>query len=930
MQFRALLAILLLASASVADAGTVWTLQPNYDDTLDSRYPLGDKPIVHGACTNGWLCEHIGSSTGEIDTTSATTIEISTAGFQDTSSYEFVYKAFSSGNVQVCATVPDQSTWTGYHENFTGFGVKITDGLLIPDYFSQAWNPYISDIPRHKIGTLLANGTTQGDPLTAGPETVCETFHDLTDEWRGWQSNDGVTFTQVGATTVQAPAGTLYAGAFGVSQEAGQTSFATLTNVTASSTITVYSTASAPTFSVAPAVTNLANTAIDISFTLDQSGTVYGVACPNGQSAPSVAQVKAGACASAGVVDAFSNSVAATVADSDQFNGLTAATTYDLHFAANNPTNGDTAAIVTIADQTTGGGVQGTCMAPLAGPTNGTISTGMFLTANVNCRRGNDIVAGWDFSLPAETPIAARGGIFDGSTGAFPSYFTGNRLFECNFKWDELEPTNDSWTAGEAKIDACLGAHAGYNGAWLNFRGTQVKIRDCESPGNPTGTVDKHTSEWNAPDWIRASYSSYLTQQGCNEPGKFQIYSLDIDDDNALHDPDGAGPLGTPHDEYFEFIQHYATYMAAHHSNKNFWQMMHVSSGSRGEECCGGVSNGVIIEIINTWSDTYRAVSAGMASRLSWMDTNDPYFGEAVTDGGTGVRGGIIERWLQSVFTPGNVSKTGITRDTNGYMTVSQTFLPISQLRMYMDENEECDDPAKFGQVPADWALCEMETTLRILQMRRNVLWIDQGMILNQRVGTFAAQEMGHTPATQPDGWTQLMETRGPNLIVLKNFERGIGQREVLGATTVTLKTDFGFNAINNTSTNPPPTSDSGCNFGGNNHCYAIAMGRRGASIGFFVDDAFWPTTVTNDAVFKLTYVSTASKTITIKKGATTLCTINAIGSTAVRTATCFVDNYNPSAAGQAQDFSVDSDGTVDLMFVRLIKDGGVGAKWGP
>ncbi len=914
MKLRASLVATLLA--------IVYSLQPNYDLTLSSKYPLGDKPIVTGACTNGWECAHIGTSSGEITTTSATTIGFSTAGVQDTASYEFAYQTFTSGDVQICATVPDQSTWTGYHENFTGFGVKITEGLLIPDYFSQMWNPYLSDIVRHKIGTLLVNSTSQGDPLTAGPEMVCETFDDTLDEWRGWQSDDGSNFTQVGATTVHTPAGTLYAGAFGVSQESGQTSVAILTDVVASSTITVYSTGNPPAFSAAPTVISLANTTADITFTLTQDGTVYGVACPNGQAtAPTITQIKAGACGAAGVVDAFSQVVVAGVADADQFTGLTAATTYDFYFAANNATNGDNNAPFPIANQITSTGTIGTCASALPGPTNATMSSGLFLTADVDCRKANDIVAGWDFSLPAETPIAARGGFFSGgSAGAKPAYFTGNRLYECNFAWYELEPTNDSWTAGEALVDACLANHTGFTGAWLNIRGSQVTIRDCAN------TTDKFTSEWNAPSWVRTAFSAHLLTQSCNQPGDFQIRSLNFGDDTFVP----GGGIASAHDEYIEFVQHYADYIAAHHSTKNFWQAIHIGSQSRGEECCiSGLTNqqATIFEVINLWADTYGAINAGLRSRLAWMNLADPYYAEGVTNNGTGLRGGIIERFLQGEYTPG--TRAGITLDANGYMTVSPLFEPISQLRHYMDENEECGSTSKFGGATYK-PICYMESMLRMLQMYRNVAWAD-AFTTNGRLDNFFSQEAGHTPATQPDGWAQLVEMRGVasgSPVTLKNLERGIGQRETLGATTVTNKSLIGYNPVNSGTNNPPVTSAS-CNFGGDTNCYAMTLSRRGASIGFFVDDAFWATSLTQNAVFKLTYISTADKTITVKKGATTLCTISAIGSTVVRTATCFVANFNPSASGVAEDFSVDSDGTVDLMFVRLIKDGGVGAVWG-
>lgn len=108
----------------------------------------------------------------------------------------------------------------------------------------------------------------------------------------------------------------------------------------------------APTFSAGPTPGSITATTIPFTFTSDTTGTVKGVACPDGQASPSVAQVIAGDCT--GDVDAvatISEAVTAAVGDGGTFSGLSASTTYDTHFAIDATT--DSAAISSVANQTT-------------------------------------------------------------------------------------------------------------------------------------------------------------------------------------------------------------------------------------------------------------------------------------------------------------------------------------------------------------------------------------------------------------------------------------------------------------------------------------------------------------------------------------------------------------------------------------------------
>lgn len=121
---------------------------------------------------------------------------------------------------------------------------------------------------------------------------------------------------------------------------------------TAQVTLALRPASAAPAFSAGPTAGTPTSTTIPFTFTSDTTGTVKGVACPDGQAAPSVAQVIAGDCT--GDVNAeatISEAVTGGVGDSGEFTGLDADTTYDNHFAIDATT--DSASISSVANITT-------------------------------------------------------------------------------------------------------------------------------------------------------------------------------------------------------------------------------------------------------------------------------------------------------------------------------------------------------------------------------------------------------------------------------------------------------------------------------------------------------------------------------------------------------------------------------------------------
>jgi hypothetical protein len=150
-----------------------------------------------------------------------------------------------------------------------------------------------------------------------------------------------------------------------------------------------------PTFTAGPTAGTPTGEAVAITFTSSQTGTVYGVACPDGQASPTVAQVIAGTCTGdVPAVSLFAEPVTQGGADSSTFVGLTAATTYDTHYAIVG-VGGNSAAIASVANQTTAGaaGISFTDGPEITGILNGyqidyTTSSNAYVYA-VGCNPGD-------------------------------------------------------------------------------------------------------------------------------------------------------------------------------------------------------------------------------------------------------------------------------------------------------------------------------------------------------------------------------------------------------------------------------------------------------------------------------------------------------------------------------------------------------------
>jgi len=116
------------------------------------------------------------------------------------------------------------------------------------------------------------------------------------------------------------------------------------------------------------------------------------------------------------------------------------------------------------------------------------------LTYSGGWRGSDDIVSGWDWSLPSGIKPTAGSGIFN-LNSKVPAGFPGNHLKQVNGKWKDLEPAEGKYDF--SSIFAAL-SDPNYDGVMLNIRGMVVSIVDAN--GNPA-----LSSEITAPAWLSQS-----------------------------------------------------------------------------------------------------------------------------------------------------------------------------------------------------------------------------------------------------------------------------------------------------------------------------------------------------------------------------------------------------------------------------------------
>lgn len=139
-------------------------------------------------------------------------------------------------------------------------------------------------------------------------------------------------------------------------------------------------TTTATAFTAGPANNGTTTTTLVISFTTNIDGTVEGVACPDGQAAPTAVQVLADQCTGDVAAAAhFDEVVVNGVPDTETFTGLSSNTTYDTHYVIDATVD---SGVIGLANQTTASAGAPTFT---SGPTETPIADGFTIAGTITC-----------------------------------------------------------------------------------------------------------------------------------------------------------------------------------------------------------------------------------------------------------------------------------------------------------------------------------------------------------------------------------------------------------------------------------------------------------------------------------------------------------------------------------------------------------------
>ena len=521
-------------------------------------------------------------------------------------------------------------------------------------------------------------------------------------------------------------------------------------------------------------------------------------------------------------------------------------------------------------------------------PPSGTTDTNYTYTGS--WRGTEDVVQGWDWTMPNGVAKATLSGVFTINNNTYPTGWQGNKIRVINAKWKDLQPTSStSWNF--SSITNYLN-DPNYDGVFLNVRGWVTA----------TPTPDK--VDITAPTWATGTaYPTYTTVKS------YTITSLVAYNDNVKTKHKALiARLGT------EGIL----------TSPRIWgQIIHLPSSTRGEEFetmqgNEAATQAAAIEYIQAW-----ATAAGAnAGRLMWTDDRGtwPTIFRAAIAAGTGARGGAIELWLWGNYSPGYKEFTQQTW-ANGYLDVDESGVIISERRGWHDQNEAYTDPNSAVQ-QQNYRMGH----LRMLQMRRMILWVDDGFLMNPKMDNWAGVQAGHTVTTSPEAWICLMRTwtRSTDNGVtswqnrrVNNFERWLYQRESEGATTPTINKDHG--PLTQVSSNKSKITALTSEY------WNIDLARQGTSIGIAVDDDFIAVGASDSVCIKVMFVDAGTSSWTLQytktNGTTGTKSVTCTDTDVVRTATFFISDFKNPASGTDADFYLkSSNASVPFMFVRVLK----------
>jgi hypothetical protein len=503
---------------------------------------------------------------------------------------------------------------------------------------------------------------------------------------------------------------------------------------------------------------------------------------------------------------------------------------------------------------------------------------------------------GEDWSLPPWVKAAPYSGI-QISPQLVPAEFPGRIQRAVHASWRALEPTEGTFDFRDLRQEILKTSE---NGKYAVKMGVGASVWETRYFKSLQDKTLRKIAPGTAPSWLK-EHDIPIIEETPNSSIPFQVVNMDIYHPEYhtryLKLVEALGKSGIPQMKELDICY------------------VHLVSGSRGEEGVGPAVDDprrkLFEERLRTWADAFK----GVTHKLCLVSSKDADM-ELGLKLGMGQRNGFVEHYMLHAPNPA----IGQELDAEGYLVVNEKCPLILENRASGDENEEYTliHEKRFGPIES-FPHRYHESTLRMLQMRRNFVWAESGpRLINPPLLHYLALELGKNVCTAPDAWCYLRESTvkaSKHGQPVKNFERWLYQRDADGARTeATAKVEvpsqmFEFDR---------------------SHLFDMTarktMSAQGQTvIRFALDDAFLGDQQHAVAV-KITYLDCANATwlleYTNTNGALATRPVTCNDSGAVKTATFILkDARFPGKGYTGMDFQIRATkGDAVIRFVRLIK----------
>lgn len=484
-------------------------------------------------------------------------------------------------------------------------------------------------------------------------------------------------------------------------------------------------------------------------------------------------------------------------------------------------------------------------------------------------RTTDDVIDGWDWSLPPEVRPAPNGLLALQRTGNIkrpldqyiePLDLPVNPAIALWIKWRDLEPVE-----GQFEFDLL-----------------KDRIKEADALGYSVVLRLLCSATTMAPDWmgekgipIRTEIKkSKVTNHEVSHPEFHKRYIRLID---------ALGKSGIPQEKGLKGA--YVGYASPSYGDEGI--------GPHGEDpdSCPHV-----IERLDAWARAFQ----GMENKV-FMGGISKYGVEK----GFGIRRGFVEMFLYHIPDEG----IGQTLDEDGYLWMDESAELLRNNPFHGEENEEYEEwwatarsNFRFGTSTDSFSYRYFTSNLRVLQMRCNYVLTNPFSLMPEQL-VWVAQNLGRTVEDTPDIWCALRESQVRRVGPVKNFERWLYQRDSEGFETepvVRIEHPIKMWMVPKDKT----------------HDYVARSGRR---IGLAVDDR-WCGGEPTDVAIKVSYFDVGKGKVEMSVG-TQRRTFERTGSGRLKTATFFIDQAVLSAQGMEYDIILQSKGSdAVISFVRIVR----------